>query len=159
MRTIPLTKGKVTIVDDCDFEYLNQFKWHFNNKGYAIRTRRAAERPGSKHILMHSALLPSAKEVDHINNDGLDNRRSNLRSVTHLQNMWNYSMPMTNTSGYMGVTWQKGVDRWKAQIGIRGKNKYLGLFDTPEEASAAYEAAKAKRDGLLVPSALHPLPA
>ena len=85
------------------------------------------------------------KSLDHINEVKDDNRLVNLRLATHQENHQNQSSPQTNnTSGYLGVYWHKGAKKWRAQIQVNGKKKYLGYFDTAEEASKAYVTAKRK---------------
>lgn len=80
-------------------------------------------------------------DVDHINGDGADNRIANLRDVSHATNMQNQRQARrTNTSRYLGVT--KKRNKWQAYITAAGKPQYLGVFDTPEEAHAAYVEAK-----------------
>jgi len=104
MQLILLTQHKYSLVDDKDFDYLNQWKWHYK-RGYAIRydTKR------KKWIFMHRIILtpPDGFETDHINNNPLDNRRSNLRMVTHQQNIMNQKVSKNNTSGYKGVYWDR----------------------------------------------------
>jgi len=93
--------------------------------------------------LMTTGEWPSA-EIDHINRNREDNRRSNLRLATHAENMRNGTKLNTNKSGYVGVSLRRTakVLKWRALIGIDGKNKCLGSYATPEEAAAAYRAAK-----------------
>jgi hypothetical protein len=83
-------------------------------------------------------------EVDHANGIRIDNRWSNLREATGSENQQNHKINCNNTSGYLGVCKFTGTNRWLAQIAVNGRNKYLGLFDTPKAAHAAYLAAKAK---------------
>jgi hypothetical protein len=83
--------------------------------------------------------------IDHINGDGTDNRIENLREVTHTQNLWNTKLSIRNTSGYKGVNKQK--DKWEASIMASGKRHRLGLFDTPKDASEAYQEASKKYQG------------
>src|SRR6266513_4663456 len=87
MKKIKLTKGKYALVDDVDFEWLNQWKWHITTNRYASRTLW----PSKKDVYMHRIILNAQKgqEVDHINRDPLDNRRSNISLCTHAQNMAN----------------------------------------------------------------------
>jgi len=77
-------------------------------------------------------------DIDHKNGNGLDNRWDNLRSATRSQNMANTKLPLTNTSGYKGVRWDKARGKWRAEIRIKGRSRHLGLFATAEEAHAAY---------------------
>lgn len=85
--------------------------------------------------------------IDHINGNKSDNRLSNLRCVNHAQNKQNLSKPANNTSGYLGVSFHKKSGRWAANIKVDGRSHYLGLHDTPQRASDAYQRAK---------SSLHP---
>ena len=82
------------------------------------------------------------KHLDHINGDRNDNRIVNLREATNAENHQNRKKPKNNTSGYMGVTYHKGQQKWYAQISVENKRKYLGSFETPEEAFDAYLNAK-----------------
>jgi hypothetical protein len=85
-------------------------------------------------------------QIDHINGNRSDNRWINLREATGLQNNANSKIPVTNTSGLKGVTWQSQNKKWRAQLSINNKQKYLGSFETKEEAYLAYcQAAKELR--------------
>ncbi|QQK04793.1 HNH endonuclease [Burkholderia anthina] len=86
-------------------------------------------------------------EIDHRDNDGLNNRWANLRAATRKQNSKNRTMPSNNTSGYKGVNFDKKARKWVAQIGSDGKKIYLGRFEDPKEAHAAYCAAADKLHG------------
>jgi hypothetical protein len=94
--------------------------------------------------VMHHGAIPDGLGVDHINNIKNDNRIENLRLSTKSQNQGNTKKHTTNTSGYKGVCWHKKDKKWLAQIQHNGKNKYLGNFDNPEDAHAAYVAAAKK---------------
>jgi len=83
-------------------------------------------------------------EVDHINGNPWDNRISNLRVCTHAENHQNRKMPSHNRTGFQGVTWHKQRSKWRAYVGVSGKHKHIGLFDTKEEAHEAYLKAKAQ---------------
>ena len=84
-------------------------------------------------------------QIDHINRNPSDNRIENLREATDAENSQNRSIGRNNTSGYVGVTWNRQAEKWQAQIVVKGKYKNLGLYDTPEAAYEAYLAAKAQR--------------
>jgi hypothetical protein len=88
-----------------------------------------------------------ARELDHINGDGCDNRIVNLRLATASENMRNRRRRSDNTSGFKGVSWSKRSGRWIAHIGINRKIIHLGLFDTKEAAAAAYAEAAARLHG------------
>lgn len=158
-KQIPLTKGKFALVDDEDFEFLSQWKWHFNNRyacrciyTYADGVERKQKNRKQIRIFMHREIMnpPSDKEIDHINRCGLDNRKSNLRICTREQNARN-SLPSSyagkdKESIYKGVYLRK--DRNKKWVSyIMGKNKktiYIGGFYSEIEAAIAYNA-KAKQ--------------
>ncbi|MCX5633335.1 MAG: AP2 domain-containing protein [Phycisphaerae bacterium] len=145
-RRIRLTQGKYAIVDVEDFEKLNKDKWYlFENKNknnfYAVRTE------GRRNIFMHRRIMnaPQGAIVDHINRNGLDNRRTNLRIVNNMQNCWNSERGFYNgASKYKGVRLDKRTGKWYARIRHNGKEINLGSFDTEIEAAIAYDnAAKA----------------
>ena len=138
-KEILLTQGKVTLVDDENFEFLNQWKW-YHHQGYACR---ALHRINHKqpHIFMHRVIIntPLGMETDHINQNRLDNRKENLRACTGTQNAHNKKIDSLNTSGYKGVCWHKYVKKWVAQIGINKTRKHIGYFNTAEDAARAYD--------------------
>lgn len=138
MKRIKLTQNKETQVSDEDFEYLNQFKWRINSRGYVIRTgpRNKIKR---MNYSMHREIMnpPNQLWVDHINNDKLDNRRENLRIVTPAQNQMGKRKSLNRrTSDYKGVF--KIKDKWTAAIMNNGKIMNLGMFNSEIEASEAY---------------------
>jgi hypothetical protein len=92
-------------------------------------------------LTIHRIILADAEEVDHINGDGLDNRRMNLRASSRAENMRNTRKPRNNTSGFKGVCWDRDHARWRSYIQINGRLLYLGLFDDLEVAARAYDTA------------------
>lgn len=144
MKKIPLTQGKSALVSDEDYEYLNQWKWCAQKIGrtfYAVRGSR------NSHRYMHRVIadkLGFKSQVDHINRDGLDNRRSNLRDTTQKQNLENTRVWGHNTSGYKGVCWYKPYSKWRARITHYGRTIHLGYFDNIEDAVKARKAAEKK---------------
>jgi len=101
-------------------------------------------RPHTIHRLLAQAFIPNPANkpfVDHIDGDPLNNNLSNLRWATRTENSRNRKKHRNNTSDYTGVYFDKWNGKWKAQINMDGKRKTLGLFHTPEEASAVYEEA------------------
>lgn len=142
-KEIQLTRGLVAIVDDEDFEKLNQRKWNaqkHRNTFYASRDTGTGR--NRRHVYMHQDVLPTefGFTPDHINGDGLDNRRENLRPATRHQQRWNSRKVAGSSSLYKGVArYEKG--RWQAYIGRDGGQVSLGYFATEEEAARAYDAA------------------
>jgi hypothetical protein len=134
MKEIQLTKGKSVMVDDEDYEWLNQWKWHYHN-GYATR------KPVSGRVFMHRSIMhtPKGMQTDHINGNKLDNQKSNLRVCTSQQNKLNKPKRLDNTSGYKGVTWRKDKNMWQSQIMFNGKRQYIGYFDDLEVSARAYD--------------------
>jgi hypothetical protein len=142
VKEISLTGDKFTLVDDEDFEYLNQFNWFADKHRTKIRdVFNVKTNINRKIVLMHRLIMNPKKDliVDHINGDNLDNRKTNLRIVTHRQNDQNKHYK--RTSKYPGVNWSKQNKKWLAQIWIDGKNKYLGSFISEKKAFKAYKKA------------------
>lgn len=142
MKEIQLSQGKVALVDDEDFEYLNQWKWHFSSRGYAMR------RAYKKNIHMHRAVfrIDEKLQCDHINGNRIDNRKSNLRPCTQNENMMNKKAYKNNKTGYKGVNFQNG--KYHASISILGKKTHLGHFKTAEEAARKYDEAAIQKFGI-----------
>lgn len=145
-REIPLTQGKVAIVDATDYEWLIQWKWYArcDYLWYAARQSSKSENKPMT-VYMHREIMAARKgeTVDHYDGNGLNNTRANLRFATIQQNNRNSRLSTKNTSGYKGVSFDKRNRKWKACIYVNRKQIYIGLYSTPEEAASAYdEAAK-----------------
>jgi hypothetical protein len=137
---IPLTQGKVAIVDVADYEWLSQWKWCANNQHgiwYAVRAKRP------ELIRMHRVILDAkaGQIVDHIDGNGLNNRRANIRLCTSHQNSMNMSRQTRGSSRFRGVAWQKTQNVWVARIRDGEKLLYLGRFSDEVKAALAYDAA------------------
>ena len=151
MKEIQLTQGKVALVDDEDFEYLNQWKWYAHNhhgKFYATRSIRINGK--KKTVRMHRVIVNNTNpkmHTDHQNGDSLDNRRMNLRICTASENCRNTKKYIHNTSGYKGVTWNKAVKKWVARIELNKKRNHLGYFIDIKDAAHAYNEAAIKFHG------------
>ncbi len=147
MKRIFLTgkrgKGKFALVDDEDYDYLNQFKWHLSTKGYAVRSYRG------KKVHMHRVVnkTPKNKETDHKHGNKLNNQKYNLRTATGLQNSANSRPHKDSSSKYKGVHYRQGRAKpWAARIYHEGKEINLGYSSKEKEAALAYneEALKLK---------------
>ena len=150
MKEIPLTQGKVALVDDEDFEYLNQWKWNYHKSrktGYATRSFWK-EGKGST-IIMHRLLLNASKEqmVDHINHNGIDNRKHNLRLCTPHENACNSEKQINNSSGIKGVDYFDRLKKWRVRIQSNNKQFHIGVYPTKETALIAYNEAAIKYHG------------
>ncbi len=141
MKRIPLTRNQVVIVDDADFDSVNEHKWYAHKPGksrtfYAVRNICLSN--GKRTLLyLHRWLMPGINIVDHANGDGLDCRRANLREATHQQNMRNRQVQINSTTGVAGVNKCSNCDRYRARIKINGKEYNLGYYDTVEAATEA----------------------
>jgi hypothetical protein len=150
----PKNKGKyVALVDDEDYDYINQWKWSFQKIGfayYALR-REIVDKVGRKRkvILMHRVILncPKGMQVDHKNHDGLDNRRCNIRICSVSENRRNRT-PI-GTSKFLGVHLRKDVriNVWHAQIHYDGNVHGLGSYAIEEDAARAYDKRAKEHHG------------
>jgi len=130
-KEIPLTQGKVALVDDGDFDEVSKYKWcalKSGNTWYAYRNTRSLGKRSA--ICMHRAInkTPLNFDTDHKNGNGLDNRKCNLRSVTHRQNLQNQKNRKGKSSVFPGVCFCDG--KWEAQITTNGSSKFIGYFSS-----------------------------
>ena len=150
-RKIQLSKGKYATVDNDDFDWLSRYKWHTLKCVCTFYAQKTIYKNGkTKTILMHREIMtaPTGLVVDHINHNGLDNRRRNLRIVTVAQNNWNSRRNIsTDSSNYKGVSWSRNKCKWQAGISIDNKQKHLGYFEDEKEAAAAYDKAAEEHRG------------
>ena len=142
MKEIPLTQGKVALVDDEDFDRVNQFKWQAaraNRNWYAIRGIRI---PGKKNstIRMHCFIL-GIKKIDHRNTNGLDNQKENLRPATDSQNQANRRKQLGTSSKFKGVSFFKKKGKWHSDIYVSKQRISLGYYEQEEHAALAYNGA------------------
>ena len=147
---VPLTRGHEAVIDASDAELVADRNWWVETSGANIYAKRKFRRDGGMIcVWMHRVLLGAQGNVyvDHIDGDGLNNRRNNLRLATNAQNQFNQRMRSDNKSGYRGVSFRKSDGTWTAQIKANGRRHYLGIYKTPEEAHAAYCKASAELHG------------
>jgi len=143
MKTIRLTQGQVALVDDADYEWLSKWRWRAqwnrNSKTFYasrhLRMPNGARRTIQMHRLILGLTTGDPRESDHINHCGLDNTNANLRVVTSQENDFN-----RRAKGY---SLDRKTGKYQVYIGLNRKNKFLGRYDSPTEARAAYLAAKA----------------
>lgn len=155
MKTI-LSSGIIIqkiLVDDDDFDYLNQWKWKIGKRGYAVRGVYDHVCNGKrlyKDVTLHRLVIRArpGEMVDHINGDKLDNQKSNLRLCNHAENMRNTKLSTRNTSGYKGIYWHKRSQYWQAYITYNQKHMYLGRYVDKMDAVKAYNAAAEKYFGV-----------
>ena len=151
MKKIKLTKGKFALVDDEDFEYLNQWRWGVSSSGYARRCqhiRLGVNKYKAQYIWMHRLVndTPNDLFTDHINRDKLDNRKENLRNTNKSLNGLNRDKICTNTSGVYGVHFESQTKKWRAEIRVDGKRFSLGRFNNIKDAAFARKEAESKVD-------------
>ena len=145
MKKIELTQGYQVIVDDEDYEELTKHNWHITKgkRYYAARSLRIDKKIVSV-LSMHRQIMKleygDKRQVDHINGNGLDNRKENLRICTHSENCYNRKKTKINaTSKYKGVYWDKQRKKWSTLIGKDQKSIHLGHYDNEIEAAKAYD--------------------
>lgn len=134
-------------IDIADYPLIAKYRWSVS-KHKRGRTFYAQSRTfGQKFVRMHNILRPDLKMVDHKDRNGLNNRQSNLRPASALQNAQNHGGWTDVTSKYKGVHWYKRAKRWRASIGIGGKTHGIGYFVSEEDAARAYDVAALKVQG------------
>jgi len=152
VKEIELSQGMVALVNDADYAELAQHRWCANRIGgnfYAVRNGPRTDGHRAR-IYLHRIILgaPPDMGVDHINGDGLDNRRNNLRLATKSQNGANRTHKQRGTtSRFLGVRWHKRSGKWHAEIQVNGKQKTLACFDSEIDAALAYNEAALELHG------------
>ena|SRR5690349_21007426 len=142
MKHIVLTKGQITQIDDIDYPSILEkpcFAIPTKNGYYAKCENEFIHRIVMENILQRP--LQSDEEIDHIDLDGLNNKRENLRLATRATNNQNRGKFSNNKSGYKGVSWRESHSKWRATIRLNGRQKFLGQFDDVIEAAKAYDTA------------------
>jgi hypothetical protein len=147
MKKIKLTQGQFALVDDENFELVNKYNWVIKVASKTLLYAQANVE--GKLIKMHKLILKTNKIIDHINNNGLDNRKSNLRIVSTKENAINSRKRKTNTSGKTGVYWDKVRNKWSATITVNYKTIHLGRFSSFEEAKKVRQENELKYFGKL----------
>ena len=150
---VTLTKGYTAVIDAEDVYLVDKWNWCAHVEGvnsngqhrnvYAVRGVRC-ENGKTKIVRLHCELMKSNYQVDHIDGNGLNCKKENLREATPNQNMMNSRKRIDNSSGHKGVSWSKSAGKWEAYIRNGGKKLYLGIFEDINEASKAYVIASQK---------------
>lgn len=146
-RRIPLSQGKYAIVDPEDHDRLSRYKWYVcmrDRTYYAIRGQWSPILRKRLTISMHREIIDVPEDLfaDHINHNGWDNRKANLRPATAADNARNARYPKRTTSAkYRGVWYNTKRTRWRSVIVVNGKSIHLGYFDNEIDAAKAYDRA------------------
>jgi hypothetical protein len=148
---VALMRGYEAIIDAEDVPLVDGWNWRAlvnRHTVYAYREERLGD--GKRRtVYLHREILcdPASLQVDHIDTNGLNNQRANLRVATIAQNQHNSRRPKHNTSGFKGVSWSNSRAEWRAQIMLDGKQRHLGYYPTPGDAHVAYCEASARLHG------------
>jgi hypothetical protein len=154
MKTIPLSQGQVALVDDADFELLNDFKWSYRPErngaqDYAVRHKKVNGK--DRLAYLHREILPAPEghEVIFLNHDRLDCRRENLKIVSKEEARQHHRVRRDSKSGIKGVRYNADTDTWSAFVYRSGRCFHVGTYYSPEQASAAYvQALREENPGL-----------
>lgn len=142
MKEIQLSKGKIALVDDEDYDLVSKYKWYCNNGRHTYYACRDDTMDGSK-ILMHRFILGAipGSIVDHIDGNGWNNCKNNLRVCTSKENARNMKRYAESSSKYRGVSWDSINKKWYVQITVDYKSYFLGRFTDEVEAAKVYDKA------------------
>jgi len=148
-RRIRLTQGKYSIVDPEDYDRLAKHKWWTSRQGRSYyATRCASIGNGRKKCIWMHRVIMNARDgqfIDHINHNGLDNRKANLRFASHAQNSWNKRKQRgKHSSKFKGVSWFNHAKKWQVRIQANGMKIFVGSYKKEINAAKAYDAAARK---------------
>jgi hypothetical protein len=140
-KSIPLSQGKVALVDDDDYDRLNAYEWFLSGTGYAVGFVPSGDKFRLEYMHRLITQAVEGQLVDHINGDSLDNRQTNLRFATPRQNVQNKRLSSLSLTGLKGVGWHRDRRKYHARIQLQGIRYHLGFFDNAETAALAYDCA------------------
>ena len=142
-------KGEKFYIDEADYALVCQYVWYLSARGYITTTLQRNGRKNPCQLNLHRLLIPTdgSVDIDHINGNKLDNRRSNLRVCTHWENSCNQRKRCTNTTGFTGVSYLKCAKKYESYIWSHCKKIHLGLFDNPIQAAKVRDQAALKYHG------------
>jgi hypothetical protein len=150
MKEIRLSQGKIALVDDEDFDYINQWKW-YARKGrktfYAARKEKGTNARTTIHMHQVVSKVSNNVQIDHRDTNGLNNQKYNLRVVNHRQNQYNTDKPRHNTSGYKGISWDKFRNNYRVYLTVKGKFKNIGNTKSLQTATKMYNKAATQHYG------------
>jgi hypothetical protein len=149
VKEIPLTQGMTAVVDDEDYARVSRYSWRAKRKRdgrttYAYATiASVSSRTGRVDVALHRLVMdaPADRQIDHIDGDGLNNRRANLRLATHAQNQANRNKQANNRSGFKGVYKTTGSESWQSILRFNRHNYGIKTCKTKEEAARWYDRA------------------
>lgn len=139
-KWVPLAGGRFALVDEDDYERVSRYNWCSYSNG---ATRYAQ----CDHVSMHHFILRTTNETDHKNHNGLDNRKQNLRTCSHAQNVMNTRKTTGKLSRFKGVSFNKPINKWTSEITFQTNRSNLGYFENEEDAARAYDRAAIERFG------------
>ena len=146
---VPLTKGYTALIDADDVPLVEDWNWHAVVGATTVYAARGMSAGGkSRTIILHRVLIsaPDGMDVDHINGDGLDNRRANLRIATRMENLCNKSIYCNNKSGFKGVYWDRHNKRWRSRV---RSGDFRKVREHSEDPSRLYVGAGSPRPSVL----------
>ena len=161
MKQVDVGHGMAALVDDRDYPAVASFRWHAQRTHGTVYAATTGPRPGirradgsyvgGRKFYMHRLIMQPSDgyEIDHINGNGLDNRRANLRAVTHAENLQNQAprKDAEKSSRYRGVSYDKNRRMWQATIYADGRSRFIGRFLTEQEAAVAWNMAALEKWG------------
>jgi hypothetical protein len=146
---VPLTQGKVAIIDRADAHLVESRSWSARSKNGRWYAQTSDVRDGKRTCVEMQVVLAGVGgefDVDHHDGDGLNNRQSNLRTATRAQNSWNQKR-RPSKSGFKGVHWHPSSGLWVVRMTVQGVSKTFGYFHDPEDAARVYDAAAREHHG------------